>query len=257
RFRDVPTFGRDSIRRFANSVSELKKLGARDYENLLQARKLTVIVLYSDPLLCLKCSIPVFEGLLPEPHNTHVLNVLFALAHWHALAKLRQHTDQSLIILESATVKLGELLRIFQAKTCAAYHTRELPRETAARLQKAASKLLPSKPAASDRTNAASKAKSAAGRQLKNLNLKTYKDHSLGDYVESIRRNGTVDSYSTESASHTFIFAYLLHYLLHYRWNWNTAVPNRAISEQAAKVLKNNWVILSAAKLAFVASATS
>lgn len=36
RFRDMPTFGRDSIRRFTNSVSELKKLGARDYENLLQ-----------------------------------------------------------------------------------------------------------------------------------------------------------------------------------------------------------------------------
>lgn len=36
RFRDMPTFGRDSIRRFTNNVSELKKLGARDYENLLQ-----------------------------------------------------------------------------------------------------------------------------------------------------------------------------------------------------------------------------
>lgn len=35
----MPTFGRDSIRRFTNSVSELKKLGARDYENLLQVSK--------------------------------------------------------------------------------------------------------------------------------------------------------------------------------------------------------------------------
>lgn len=34
----MPTFGRDSIRRFTNSVSDLKKLGARDYENLLQVR---------------------------------------------------------------------------------------------------------------------------------------------------------------------------------------------------------------------------
>lgn len=41
RFRDVPTFGRDSIRRFANNVSELKKLGARDYENLVQVSKYT------------------------------------------------------------------------------------------------------------------------------------------------------------------------------------------------------------------------
>lgn len=41
RFRDVPTFGRDSIRRFTNCVSELKKLGARDYENLLQVSLLS------------------------------------------------------------------------------------------------------------------------------------------------------------------------------------------------------------------------
>ncbi len=38
RFREVPSFGRDSIRRFTNNVSELNKLGARDYENLLQVR---------------------------------------------------------------------------------------------------------------------------------------------------------------------------------------------------------------------------
>lgn len=44
RFRDVPTFGRDSIRRFANSVSELKRLGARDYENILQVSQYFVIV---------------------------------------------------------------------------------------------------------------------------------------------------------------------------------------------------------------------
>jgi hypothetical protein len=36
RFRQLPTFGRDSIRKFSNNVSELKKLGARDYENILQ-----------------------------------------------------------------------------------------------------------------------------------------------------------------------------------------------------------------------------
>ena len=32
----MPTFGRDSIRKFSNNVSELKRLGARDYENILQ-----------------------------------------------------------------------------------------------------------------------------------------------------------------------------------------------------------------------------
>lgn len=30
------------------------------------------------------------------------------------------------------------------------------------------------------------------------MNLNTYKVHSLGDYVEAIRRYGTTDSFSTE-----------------------------------------------------------
>lgn len=36
-------------------------------------------------------------------------------------------------------------------------------------------------------------------RLKKSLNLNTYKNHSLGDYTEAIRRYGTTDSYSTES----------------------------------------------------------
>jgi hypothetical protein len=35
-FRQVPTFGQDTIRRFSNNVSELKRLAARDFEDLLQ-----------------------------------------------------------------------------------------------------------------------------------------------------------------------------------------------------------------------------
>ncbi len=80
------------------------------------------------------------RGYSQSPHNTDVLNVLFVLAHWHALAKLRQHTDLSLSILESITVQLGKLLRKFQANTCSAYNTRELGREMSARVRHAASK---------------------------------------------------------------------------------------------------------------------
>lgn len=32
----MPTFGSDTIRRFSNNVSELKKLAARDFADLLQ-----------------------------------------------------------------------------------------------------------------------------------------------------------------------------------------------------------------------------
>ncbi|KAJ3724747.1 hypothetical protein C8R42DRAFT_719390 [Lentinula raphanica] len=37
RFRQVPTFGFDTIRLFANNASEMKRLAARDFEDLLQA----------------------------------------------------------------------------------------------------------------------------------------------------------------------------------------------------------------------------
>jgi hypothetical protein len=33
-------------------------------------------------------AIPVFTGLLPEPHDGQVSKLLFVLAHWHGLAKL-------------------------------------------------------------------------------------------------------------------------------------------------------------------------
>jgi hypothetical protein len=36
RFRHIPTFGLDTIRRFSNNVSEMKKFAARDFEDLLQ-----------------------------------------------------------------------------------------------------------------------------------------------------------------------------------------------------------------------------
>ena len=35
-FRQVPTFGRDTIRRFHRNVSEMKRLAARDFEDVLQ-----------------------------------------------------------------------------------------------------------------------------------------------------------------------------------------------------------------------------
>lgn len=44
-------------------------------------------------------------------------------------------------------------------------------------------------------------------RLKKSLNLNTYKNHSLGDYTNTIRKYGTTDSYSTESVS-LFSFYY-------------------------------------------------
>jgi hypothetical protein len=36
RYRQIPTFGRDTIRKFANNASGMNKLAARDFEDLLQ-----------------------------------------------------------------------------------------------------------------------------------------------------------------------------------------------------------------------------
>jgi hypothetical protein len=169
-----------------------------------------------------QCSIPVFDGLLPEPHNKRLLLLLFTLAHWHALAKLRQHTDSTLEILASTTNYLGLGLRDFKSKTCLNFETQELDREAAARGRrqskgKAASAEIKSGGVATQtlgkKTSKKLKGKGAKtamqrhiARRRKSLNLKTYKNHSLGDYVSMIRRYGTTDSYSTEPVSATVCF---------------------------------------------------
>lgn len=95
-----------------------------------------------------KCAIPVFDGLLPEPHNRRVLQLLFLMAQWHSLAKLCLHTDISLAAMDCITVLLGDKLRLFQKKTCAVFSTRELNRERDARVRRQSSKVQSIRPTA-------------------------------------------------------------------------------------------------------------
>ena len=135
----------------------------------------------------LQCAIPVFDELLPSPHNEIVLNLLFELATWHALAKLRMHTDSSVNFLETSTKRLGKAIRGF-ASTSQAFHTIELPSEETARRKKQVKLDLKGKGNADVGT---------AHKKL--LNLSTYKLHALGDYASTIRRYGTTDNYSTQT----------------------------------------------------------
>src|ERR1700690_4171226 len=80
-----------------------------------------------------KCALAVFEGLFPEPHNKLIMDLLFELATWHGLAKLRMHTESTLKGLDNSTTRLGKLFREFMTTTCEEYETRELPSEEAAR----------------------------------------------------------------------------------------------------------------------------
>jgi hypothetical protein len=114
-----------------------------------------------------------------------VLTLLFQTAKWHALAKLRVHSESTLNHLESQTKVFGHRMRAFRDATKSEFNTVELPGESAARRRR-------SLMAGGD-----SVAKQR-GSSKKTLNLQTYKFHALGDYVQSIRLFGTVDSYSTQ-----------------------------------------------------------
>jgi hypothetical protein len=79
----------------------------------------------------LKCIIPVFEDLLPKKHNNIVMDLLFELATWHALAKLQMHTGETLDMLSAAMKALTTTIRRFLQETCEAFTIKELRQEAA------------------------------------------------------------------------------------------------------------------------------
>jgi len=141
----------------------------------------------------------VFEELLPDTHNTIVLDLLFDLAAWHGYAKLRMHTDDTLDFFDTATSMLGQSVRKFRKYTCSHYYTTELPHEYATRGRREAA-------LAAKQPQASSEGKQKSGPKLKSLNLSTYKFHALGDYPNTIRQRGTTDNYSTQLASFYVLF---------------------------------------------------
>ncbi|TEB22838.1 hypothetical protein FA13DRAFT_1640684, partial [Coprinellus micaceus] len=181
RYCQVPTFSRDTIRRFSRNVLDMKQLGARDFEDLLQ------------------CALPTFEGLLPDGHNDRIQDLLFAMAHWHALSKLRMHTDTTLQLLDSWTSVLGEAARTFAALTCSLFQTRELKSEYEARKRKESQRSSRKGGKGEPNINPTqSSVSDEGGRKPRGWSLSTPKFHSLGDVVNYIKRAGTTDSYSTQ-----------------------------------------------------------
>ena len=79
---------------------------------------------------------PVFEGLLPYEDDITVTDMLFELANWHALAKLRVQHDITLDNLKHGTSHMYEAVRAFAQTTCQRYTTLELPSEGAARARR-------------------------------------------------------------------------------------------------------------------------
>jgi hypothetical protein len=129
-----------------------------------------------------QCAIPTFESLLPEPHNSSLMKLLFIYAQWHALAKLRMHHDLTLKLLDYTTTLLGAQTRLFNHETCSKVATKELQKESEAREKRQGGV-------------------ASGTRKGVKFNIFTIKFHFLGDYTTNIRLLGTSDSYSTETVS--------------------------------------------------------
>ncbi|KAH8093841.1 hypothetical protein BXZ70DRAFT_897117 [Cristinia sonorae] len=179
RFRQVPVFGRGTIRKFSTSVSDMKRMAARDYEDILQ------------------CVIPCIEDLLPSPHNEAILDLLYVCNYWHALSKMRMHTDTSLQLFEHVTSVLGTQLRHFERITCLAFTTKETQKERATRIRAESRGVTSRASGALSSTDNVSD-QSSDNRRSKKFHVKTIKHHSLGDYPSYIREHGTTDSYTTK-----------------------------------------------------------
>ncbi|KAG9085200.1 hypothetical protein FS749_004614 [Ceratobasidium sp. UAMH 11750] len=167
RFRLIPSFGDGTIRPFSEDVSDLKRPAARTYEDILQ------------------CMIPAIEGLLPPAIEAQVLTLLFVLAEWHGLAKLRRHTSMSVDALRHTTTRLGHELRDFHHYT-SNLEVYETPKEQSARQQRTRKKAKPRAALATDLDPTEPMLTLEPSRQRKYFNLETIKFHVLGDYPEQI-----------------------------------------------------------------------
>ena len=148
----------------------------------------------------IQCTIPIFGGLLPEPHD-NVFSKFCFLVYWHGLAKLQMHMDSTLNILSQVTTALGSMFQTFQEQTCSVFPTWELQHKETAWLHRQARNTVTTKPAPSNLNEL--KPQNNGVRLPKKLNLRTYKFHSLGDY-------SMIDSYSTQLVSFLDTIAELL-----------------------------------------------
>ena len=127
---------------------------------------------------------PCFEHLFPDEYDSVVQDALWHLAWFHALARLRAHSERTLLTFDEAVITLGKAMRTFLTRVCARVKTKELPKETHARQR---------------RKQAASKETVKVSPNTKTLNLNTYKYHRLGDYPSAVREYGPLDGFSTQT----------------------------------------------------------
>ncbi|KAG2064257.1 hypothetical protein BDR04DRAFT_972878, partial [Suillus decipiens] len=136
-----------------------------------------------------QCAILVFEGLFLSDYNGLIQSLLYQFVKWHALAKLRIHSESTLNFLEELFKKLSQKLHKFKSYTCAAFHSVQLPKEKPAHQQKSAQ---------CSETNSTSPESLASGPRMKKFHLGTYKFYTMSDYVRTVRFFRTMDSFTTK-----------------------------------------------------------
>jgi hypothetical protein len=129
--------------------------------------------------------------------------VLFVSAWSHGLDKLRLHTESTQQYNSQVTDQYGQLLRKFRDVTCAAYDTKELPKEAEARQRRVRRKKNGDSEPPSKRVRTEPKKK-----KKKEFNLNTYKFHSMGDYPSTIAHMGTTDNWTTQIVCLSLSFLY-------------------------------------------------
>jgi hypothetical protein len=189
----MPTFGNNTIHRLPGNISDMSKLAARDYEDVL------LVSLHHWPktrLIDLQCSIPAFEGLFPHDEDNKIVNdLIFLLSTWHAYTKLCLHTKSTLEKQEAVCTSLCQALCKFTNMTCPCYATSKLPREaTVCR--------------AHQQTQATQRGRPAGSAvKQKQFNMCTYKIHCILDYLAAIQRYGTTDLYNTQIVSSSLLLS--------------------------------------------------
>ena len=148
-------------------------------------------------ITCVTCTVfyACVQRVTAPIHEDIVQTLLFHLAEWHALAKLRLHTEDTLALLHQALCRLGAQVWRFQWVTCPAFETKEIPQESTQRHRREAVNYQSGRWRKPART----------GLLPKSLNLNTYKFHALGDYKKTIRMFRTTDSYMTQVVSGCYI----------------------------------------------------
>lgn len=111
------------------------------------------------------------------------------------------HTDPTLELLDSTTIRLGQQFHHFTNKTCPAFKTKELKREVQARQHRQAKQQSEQEPGVVRKAKDTARQNKDTGPLRKQFHLGFIKYHFLDDVADQIREFGTTDSYTTEPVS--------------------------------------------------------